>query len=97
MYIVKFPTFLVKIECFIILYASNHTKEKCTYYSSGKHEERIQKTYVYRRRKFLKNGLGETECKNVDSIKWLSIGQGLGCIKSGDKASGSIKFRRFPE
>jgi hypothetical protein len=44
-----------------------------------------------------KNSVGERMCKDVDSIKWLSIGQEVGCNKSVDKASGSIKFRRFPE
>jgi hypothetical protein len=28
-----------------------------------------------------KNGVGERMCKDVDSIKWLSIGQGVGAIK----------------
>ena len=32
-------------------------------------------------------------CKKLDSIMWLSIGQGVGSIKCGDKASGSVKFR----
>ena len=42
-----------------------------------------------------KSSVGESACKKVDQIMCLTKGQVVGCKKSGEKASGAIKFRRF--
>jgi hypothetical protein len=45
----------------------------------------------------IKNYLGEKNVKESEFIYVAWHRKGAGCIKSGDKASGYIKFRRFLE
>jgi hypothetical protein len=62
--------------------------------------ENLKKEFGIHRRmreENFKNDVGESACKNVDSIICLTMGQGVDSIKSGEKVSGYIKFRRFLE
>jgi hypothetical protein len=45
----------LQLKLYVLLfYASRHTKEKRTYFSSGNHEERIQKNKEYMGKKIFK-------------------------------------------
>jgi hypothetical protein len=96
MYSFKGTSFAVKIECFIILclQAIQTKNGHCVLLEDLKKEvRRPRRTRV----EHIKHGVGESVCKKVDSITCLSIGQGERCMKSGDKASVSVTFRRFIE
>ena len=73
MYSFKFPSFAVKIvySCIIILHASSHTKNGHTVRLENMKKEVRRPSRI--REEKVKNGLGETVCKKVDSIIWLSI------------------------
>ena len=96
MYSFKFPSSAVKTVYIIILQASSHSKKNVHSVCMENMKKEVRIPRCMREENF-KNGLVESVCKNVGSITCLTYGQSVGCIKSCDKASGSIKFRRLPE
>ena len=76
MYSFQIPIFAVKNICFVLLYASSHTKN-----GQGVRLEKLDKEFRrprHIREENCKNNVGEIICKMLDSIKWLSIGTRCG-------------------